>query len=214
VSSITILGSGNMARGVGTRAVAGGHDVQILDRDPEKADALAGELGAGAEGRVTAGTLGDPVAGDIVVLAVVYPVTVSLVQQHAAALDGKVIVDISNPINMETFDLATPPGISAAEEVATAAPAGAKVVKAFNTTFAPTLVSGAVSGQPLDVFIAADDDDAKAAVSRLVESGGARPLDAGVLARARLLEALGLLHITLQMTRGTQFATALKLIDP
>jgi 8-hydroxy-5-deazaflavin:NADPH oxidoreductase len=213
MSSITILGSGNMARGIGTRAVAGGNDVQILDRDGQKAEALAGELGAGAEGRVRAGTIGDPVTGDIVVLAVPYPAAAPLVQQYGDALSGKVVIDITNPIDFETFDLVTPAGTSAAEEIAKVAPADAKVVKAFNTTFAGTLVSGEVSGQPLDVFIAADDDDAKAAVSRLVESAGARPLDAGVLARARLLEAAHLLHVTLQMTRGTQFNTALKLLD-
>jgi len=215
VSSITIFGSGNMARGIGRLAVAGGNDVQILDRDPKKAEALAGELsGLGKGGTVTAGTLGDAVTGDTVVLAVYYPIDVQLAQQHADALDGKVVVEISNPLDPQTYDrLITPPDSSAAEEVAKVAPAGAKVVKAFNTTFAGTLAEGWVAGQPLDVFIAGDDADAKAAVSRLVESGGQRAIDAGPLNRARQLEALGFLHIGLQTARGTQYNTAIKLLD-
>jgi len=213
VSSITILGSGNMARGIATRALAGGNDVQILDREPKKAADLASEL-SGGKGTVTSGAIGDPIAGDIVVLAVYYPVTVSLVQQHADALDGKVIVDIANPLDTTTWDrLVTSPDTSAAEEVAKAAPAGAKVVKAFNTTFAGTLVEGQVAGHPLDVLIAGDDADAKAALSEVVEAGGLRPIDVGPLNRARYIEGLGFLHISLQMSRGTQFDTAVKLLD-
>jgi predicted dinucleotide-binding enzyme len=93
------------------------------------------------------------------------------------------------------------------------APGDAKIVKAFNTTFAGTLVEGQVKDQPLDVFIAGDDTDAKNAVSEIVERGGLRVIDAGPLANARYLEGLGFLHIALQMSRGTQFSTAVKLID-
>ena len=62
------------------------------------------------------------------------------------------------------------------------------MVKAFNTTFAGSLVDGQVAGQPLDVFVASDDDDAKAKVRELAESAGLRVLDAGPLAHARQLE--------------------------
>ena len=86
------------------------------------------------------------------------------------------------------------------------------MVKAFNTTFAGTLAAGEVEGQPLDVLIAGDDDAAKRAVSELVESAGLRPLDVGDLSKARWLEGIGFLHIGLQLSRGTNFATAVKLI--
>jgi predicted dinucleotide-binding enzyme len=101
---------------------------------------------------------------------------------------------------------------SGAQEIAAAAPDGARVVKAFNTTFAGTLVEGRVAGQPLDVFIAGDDAEAKATVARLAESGGLRPVDAGPLARARELEALGYLHMTVQQSLDTGFASAVKVI--
>jgi 8-hydroxy-5-deazaflavin:NADPH oxidoreductase len=210
MSTVSILGAGNMARGIATRALAGGNDVQILARDPQDAATLAGELG----GTATSGTIGDPLTGDVVVLAVPYPAATSLVEQYGDQLAGKVVVEISNPLDPETYDrLVTPADSSAAQEIAKVAPGDAKIVKAFNTTFAGTLVEGQVKDQPLDVFIAGDDTDAKNAVSEIVERGGLRVIDAGPLANARYLEGLGFLHIALQMSRGTQFSTAVKLID-
>ena len=210
MSTVSILGAGNMARGIATRALAGGNDVQILARDPQDAITLAGELG----GTATSGTIGDPLTGDVVVLAVPYPAATSLVEQYGDQLAGKVVVEISNPLDPETYDrLVTPADSSAAQEIAKVAPGDAKIVKAFNTTFAGTLVEGQVKDQPLDVFIAGDDTDAKNAVSEIVERGGLRVIDAGPLANARYLEGLGFLHIALQMSRGTQFSTAVKLID-
>jgi 8-hydroxy-5-deazaflavin:NADPH oxidoreductase len=208
MSSITILGAGNMARGIGARAVAGGNDVQILARDAAKASALADELGAQA----TSGTLGDPISGDIVVLAMYYDVAKNVAAQHADALAGKTVVDISNPIDTATFaGLVVPADSSAAQQIAQILPR-ANVVKAFNTTFAGTLVAGEVDGRPLDVLIAGDDEAAKQAVVEFVTSTGQRPLDVGELAKARWLEGIGFLHIGLQLSRGTNFATAVKLI--
>ena len=85
---------------------------------------------------------------------------------------------------------------------------------AFNTTFAGTLVEGAVGGQPLDVFLASDDDDAKAVLAGLIEAGGLVAIDAGPLHRAQQLEGLALLGITLQFRLGTGFGTAWKLVRP
>jgi predicted dinucleotide-binding enzyme len=201
---ITIVGTGNMARGIGARALAGGHDVTFVGTDPEKAKALAGELGGSAGA-------GERVEGDLVVLAVPYTAAADIVREHAGDLAGKVVVDITNPVDLTTFEPLPVEG-SGAQEIAAAAPSGARVVKAFNTTFAGTLVEGKVAGQPLDVFIAGDDEDAKATVSQLVESVGLRPVDAGPLARARELEALGYLHMTIQQPLGTGFGSAVKVI--
>ena len=148
---------------------------------------------------------------DVVVLAVYYPDAKGAVEQYGGGLSGKVLIDITNPVN-ETIDgLVTPPDGSAAQELAASAP-GARVVKAFNTTFAGTLIDGQVAGQPLDVFLAGDDEEAKASVSKLVEDGGLRPIDAGPLKRARELEAAGLLHMSVQGTLGTGFGSALKIV--
>jgi 8-hydroxy-5-deazaflavin:NADPH oxidoreductase len=210
MATITIIGTGNMARGIAARALAAGHDIQLLGSTRQKAEMLAKELDSD---RITTGESGDALTGDIVFLAVWYPVATQLVQQLGDALAGKVVVDITNPVDVETFDgLVTPADSSAAEEIAKLVPAGAKVVKAFNTTFAGTLVVGQVDGRPLDVLIASDDDDAKATVTEFAESAGLRPLDAGPLRRARQLEALGFLHMTLQPNFGGAYSTAVKVL--
>jgi predicted dinucleotide-binding enzyme len=206
---VTIIGAGNMGRGIGTRAIAGGHGVEIVDRDPAEAHALADELGEAAIPLAP----GAPFGGEIVVLAVYYPGIKDAVRDYAENLAGKAVVDITNPVDTETWDrLATAPGSSAAEEVAQLVPQGAHVVKAFNTTFASTLVAGDVAGSQLDVFIAADDEGAKRKVSQLVSDGALRPIDVGPLHRAQQLEHLGLLHIVIQQPLGLGFASAVKLL--
>ena len=145
--------------------------------------------------------------------AVYYPGIKDAVRQYADQLAGKVVVDITNPVNTQTWDsLATAPGSSSAEETQQLVPEGTAVVKAFNTTFAGTLVAGEVGGQPLDVLIAGDDDNAKQKVSQLVSDGGLRPVDVGPLARAQQLEQLGFLHISLQQPLGLNFGSAVKLL--
>ncbi len=204
---VTIIGTGNMARGIGSRLVSGGHAVTLLGTERSNAEALAADLG----GSVTVGIVGDPVADDVVVLAVWYPVTLQVAQQAGSQLDGKVVVDISNPLDTETFEPIVPDAGSGAEELAAAVP-GARVVKAFNTTFAGTLSSGEVSGQQLDVLLASDDEGAKRTVASLVESSGLRAVDAGPLRRARQLEALGYLHMAVQEGLGTGYGSAVKIV--
>jgi 8-hydroxy-5-deazaflavin:NADPH oxidoreductase len=137
-----------------------------------------------------------------------------VVRRLGAALDGKVVVDISNPLNPTYDGLVTAPGTSAAETIRAALPAHARLVKAFNTTFAGTLVAGQVAGQPLDVFIAGDDADAKETVATLVRDGALDPVDVGPLERARQLEQLGFLGISLQGPLGTGFMSGWKLVMP
>jgi 8-hydroxy-5-deazaflavin:NADPH oxidoreductase len=209
MSSLSIIGSGNMARGIATRALPGGNRVQILARQKDKAAALAADLA----GEVTAGTIGEPLAGDIVVLAVPYDAAAPLIREYADRLDDKIIVDITNPIDWASFDRLVVPGTSSgAQEIANTAPSGAKVVKAFNTTFAGTLLAGQVAGEPLDVLIAGDDPAAKKAVADVVVGGGMRPIDAGPLRRAQQLEHAGFLHMALQEPLGTGYASALRFL--
>ncbi|HEY7974997.1 MAG TPA: NADPH-dependent F420 reductase [Ktedonobacterales bacterium] len=211
---ITIIGAGNMARGIGSRLVAAGEPLTIMDRTPEHAEALAHDLQeqATSGATVTTAPLGGPIKDNTVVLALYYPIEKEVVPQLREQLAGKTIVEITNPLN-ETFDdLATPPGTSAAEEVAEMVP-DAHVVKAFNTTFAGTLTQGQVKGVRLDVFLASDDADAKTHLGAILASGGLRPLDVGPLKRARQLEGLGLLHIGQQFSLNTNFGSAVKIIS-
>jgi len=212
--NVTIIGSGNMGRGIGTRAVAGGHSVTFVDSNPETAEKTAADVKASAKkgAKVSAASIGNVELGDLVILAVAYGTNIEIAKQLGTKLAGKVVVDIANPLNSTYDGLATAADSSSAEDLAKAVAPGAKVVKAFNTTFAGTLIAGEVAGQKLDVFIAGDDADAKSKVAQLVTDGGMRAIDTVPLHRARQIEAMQLLQITLQGTLGTNWGSAVKIL--
>ena len=189
MSTISIIGAGGMAKAIAGRVAKAGHTVEVVSRDAAKARALANQLATGT----TVGTYGVAPAGDIVILAVPYTSAAAVVAEYGDALNGKVIIDITNPVAPDLSGLVTPHGSSGAQEIAKGAPAGAHVVKAFNTIFGHVLAKG----ERLDAFIAADDAQAKARVSTFLESLGLRPLDIGGLHMAQTLEALGLMMIGL-----------------
>jgi predicted dinucleotide-binding enzyme len=203
---VTIIGAGNMARGIGTRVVAGGNEVELIDQNPDDARSLADDLGDAA-------AAADAPSGEIVVLALPYEAIAAAVEQHRDGLAGKVVVDIANPAEWSTMDrLVTPQDSSSAEETAKLVPGDARVVKAFNTTFAGTLVAGEVAGQKLDVLIAGDDEQAKQQLASVVEAGGLRPIDVGPLKRARLLEQVALFHMAIQDQLGSGYGSTVKLV--
>ncbi|HEV7147906.1 MAG TPA: NADPH-dependent F420 reductase [Pedococcus sp.] len=175
MAHLSIIGTGNMGQAIAAVAGRGGHSVQLL-----------GQADSHSE-----------VTGDIVVLAVPYPAVSAVLAERGESLAGKVVVDITNPLNFETFDsLTVPADSSAAAEIAAALPQS-RVLKAFNTTFAGTLAAGTVGGLTTTVLIAGDDADAKSTLAGVITSGGLKAIDAGSLSRARELEAIGFLQITL-----------------
>jgi predicted dinucleotide-binding enzyme len=189
MSTISIIGSGSMAAAIGGRIARAGHTVEVASRDPAKARALADQLAGGA----TTAAYGAAPAGDIVILALPYGGAAAVVADYGDALDGKLIVDVTNPVSADLTGLVTPHGSSGAQEIAKGVPAGAHVVKAFNTIFGHVLAKGG----RLDAFIAGDDAQAKARISAFLESLGLRPLDVGGLQMAATLESLGLMMISL-----------------
>lgn len=191
MTSISVIGTGNMGSAIAGVAAKGGASVQIVARDLTKAQQLA----AGFDG--TAAAFGDALSGDVVVLALPYPALEDVVKTYGSQLAGKVVVDVTNPVDFDTFDgLVVPADSSAAAELQAALP-GAKVVKAFNTNFAATLFSGEVGGVPTTVVVAGDDDSAKAQLTQIISAGGVVVADAGSLKRARELEAVGFLQMVL-----------------
>jgi predicted dinucleotide-binding enzyme len=206
---VTIIGTGNMARAISARLLAGGHQVTFVATAWAKAEALADELRG--EGEISPS---ETVDGEVVVLAVPYTQAPHAVRQHADALSSAIIIDPTNPVDFAALEPIRVELGSAAAVIEAAAPDGARVVKAFNTTLAGPLRAGHVAGQPLDVLLAGDDAAAKATVSQLVSDGGQRPIDVGELARARELEAMGYLHMRVQGPLGTFFDTSLKILTP
>jgi len=175
VAHLSIIGTGTMGQAIAAVAAKGGHTVQLLGRSD--ADVA--------------------VNGDIVVLAVPYPAVGDVIAKRGESLAGRIVVDITNPLNFETFDsLVVPTDSSATAEIAAALPRS-RVLKAFNTTFAATLAAGTVGALTTTVLIAGDDADAKADLAGVVASGGIKAVDAGSLDRARELEAIGFLQLTL-----------------
>lgn len=175
MAHVNVIGTGNMGQAIAGLVAKSGSTVELFNQgDHDKA-----------------------LTGDIVVLAVPYPAIADVVARRGAELAGKVVVDITNPLDFETFDgLTVPADSSATAELAAALPES-RVVKAFNTTFAATLASGEVGGAPTTVLIAGDDADAKALLAGIVAGSGLRAIDAGALKRARELEAIGFQQITL-----------------
>jgi predicted dinucleotide-binding enzyme len=173
MTTVSIIGTGNMGNAIGGVVAAGGNTVEYVTRDT------------------------DTLTGDIVVLAVPHPALDEIVAERRDQLAGKIVVDITNPVNFETFDsLVVPADSSRAAQLAEALPEST-VVKAFNTNFAATLASKTIGGRQTTVLIAGDDADAKQALAEVVRAGGLDAVDAGSLKRARELEAIGFLQITL-----------------
>jgi NADPH-dependent F420 reductase len=206
--SIGIVGAGNMGRSIATQLAQTGEDVSLTDRNPGKAETVVAEIPGDA---VRAADVSDALASDVVVLALWYPGTTDFAGEHADELDGKIVVDISNPLDESWIRLGIDPSTSAAELLAEQLP-GSRIVKAFNTTHAPALADGQVDEIALDVLLASDDDAAKSQVSQLVEAAGLRPIDAGRLDNARLLERLTAFQIELSQRYGLDFRLTFKLL--
>jgi predicted dinucleotide-binding enzyme len=194
MTTISIIGAGNMATAIGTRAAAHGHTVEIMSRDAAKAKAAADQIGASA----TVGEYGTKPVGDIVFLAVLYASAVDIVRHYGDALAGKIVIETTNPFNEDASGVVTTPGNSVTQQIAAVAPESTQIVKAFNTVFRDVLVADG----PLDVYFAGGDSAARAQVMTFLESLGMRPLDGGGLETTHALEWAAILLMGLARNGG------------
>lgn len=176
MTTFSIIGTGTMANAIGGVLADGGSSVTYIAKE---------QVGAA------------PVTGDVVILAVPYPAVDSVIAAIGDQLPGKTVVDITNPLNFETFDALTVPAGSSAAALIQAQLPNSSVLKAFNTTFAATLATKKVGDNATTVLIAGDDSDAKRSLAAAIAAGGVAAIDAGSLARAHELEAIGFLQLTL-----------------
>jgi NADPH-dependent F420 reductase len=190
VAHVSIIGTGTMGQAIAGVVSRGGNTADLIGHDDtDKA-----------------------VTGEVVVLALPYPAVAEVLTQRGEQLAGKVVVDITNPLDFTTFDsLVVPADSSATAEIASALPQS-RVVKAFNTTFAATLASGTLGDQPTTVLVAGDDAEAKSVVADVVTAAGLRAIDAGALERARELEALGFLQISLAAAEKVSWTGGLAIV--
>jgi predicted dinucleotide-binding enzyme len=205
---IAVIGAGNVGGGFGRAAVAAGHDVVIAAAHPEKARAVAAEIGAQAAESNTAAAEG----AQVVFLAVPGTEAPAVAAEIAPVLQGAVVVDATNPLNA-TFDGLAIEGISGAADVRQAA-AGAPVVKAFNTVFAGRYAAPTEQGSPLKVLVAGDDAAARSTVAELAGSLGFAPVEVPSLRFARSLEESAFLNIALNAGNGWVWQSHFQLVGP
>lgn len=204
---IAIIGAGNVGTALATSFVRSGHDVVITSRDAQDAAAAAA-----ASGATTAPSNVAAVEGVDVIIPAVYVTSFPEVAADiATAATGIPVVDVSNRMSFGADGPETDTSSSNAEDLAALLP-GSPVVKAFNTLFASRQLDPITEGVTLDGFVAGDDAAAKATVLGLVRSIGLRPIDAGPLVRARQLEGLAFLNMTLNIANQGTWQSGWKLI--
>lgn len=185
---IAVIGNGNIGSGLAGALAKAGHDAVAHGRADDLRAAVAN--------------------AEAVVLATPYQAAADLAGK--ADFSGKLVIDVSNPVNAEFSGLEIGHDSSAAEEIARLLP-GASVVKAFNTIFAQHYAGDlSVEGKPMQTFVAADDEAARETVKGLAADIGLTPVDAGPLKNARYLEPIGFMNIQLGyvLGRGTAIAPA------
>lgn len=205
---IAIIGTGNVGSALAASFVHAGHKVTVAGRDAEKARRVAGTTGATA-----AATNRDAVAAaEVVIFAVPFVQSAESVARDIADLvDGKVVIDVTNPLKATYDGLISDEGPSGAERIQAWLP-GARVVKAFNTLLASRMADPAAAGGPTDAFVATDDAAAGATVVELARSIGLHAVAVVPLAMARHLEGLAFLNITLNMANGGSWQSSWRLV--
>lgn len=181
MTSISIIGTGKMGSAITEVSARAGASIQIIRR-------RAGTGSSPKRSDADYGLVGDDLTGDLVVLAVPYEAYPHILEHYRDRLNGKIVVDISNPIDFTTYDeLLVPPDSSTAIELSKGLPLGVTVIKAFNVNLGDTLSTGTNGTTPTTVLFAGDDSEAKITVAALIEAAGLRAVDAGPLSRAREL---------------------------
>lgn len=207
---IAIIGAGNVGSALGTGWTGKGHGIVYGVRDPG-APKLREVLSA-CHGKARAATVAEAASSaSVIVLATPWSAARDAVSA-AGDLNGKTLVDATNPLRPGADGLAVGPDTSAAEQIAQWA-AGANVVKAFNTTGSGNMQDPLYHGEPITMFICGDSEDAKRTVGRLASDLGFDVVDAGALVAARHLESLALFWVHLAYKVGMGRDIAFKLVS-
>jgi predicted dinucleotide-binding enzyme len=205
---VAIIGSGKVGKALATSSLRAGHSVTLTATTPEKAAEAAKATGAhAATSNVEA--IKD---ADLVILAVPTSKLGDVFRDLGSAIDGKVVLDVTNRINTQNPGEVLE-GLSNAEEILKRHPK-VRVVKGLNHAFSARHANPTVNGTQLDGFVAGDDQGAKDTALEFVGSIGFRPIDAGPLVMARAIEGMGLLIVMLQIKHGWPWQNGWKLVGP
>ena len=213
--TIAIIGAtGKMGSALARSLSRGAYRLLLFSGQKEKAEALAGEIrkenpAADIECRLCPADASWE--ADIIIPAVPYAAEKELAQKISAFATRKIVVSISNPLNGDYSGLLTPSGNSAGEAMQQLLP-DARVVKAFNTTYAADFGQPSINGQKVDSFIAGDDKESVETVMEMVRTAGFNPVVAGALSVSRTLEAMQLLLIQLTVRNGYNWLAGWKIL--
>lgn len=171
--NITIFGHGHLASAVGKNFTESGNEVAYVTHET------------------------DAKIGDLAVLAVPYSAIKDIVKRYSKRLAGKIVVDATNPINFQNWTLTVPADSSSAAETAKLLPES-KILKAFNTVTAASLTDGKLTNDTAaQVLVAGDDETAKQSLAKSLAESPLEIVDVGDLARARDLESLGMIELSM-----------------
>jgi len=205
---VAVIGTGNMGTGLGRQFAAAGHDVVVGSRDPARAEAKAKEIGA-----VAHGTYADAIAQADAFLLAVNWWDIEETFPKLGNVEGKILIDCTNPYTDNTYSTPADLGGRSAAEVIQERLPGARVVKAWNHVYAQIVNSSPVfDGQAASVLLASDDAEAKETVAALARDAGYDPVDAGPLWDALNVEKVAGVMVTIAYVVGEGFDQALKII--
>jgi hypothetical protein len=193
-SKVAIIGTGNIGSAVATNLVKGGRSVIVANHNPEKAKALAQQLGNNVQALDISAALTE---ADIIVLAIYFNPIQEFLKQYASELQGKIVVDPSNPIAPAEgggFKKIIGETESAGQILSTQLPKGAKLVKALGTLGAATLGSAAHQTPANVLFYATDDTSINTEIEQLIRDNGFEPVRIGGLEQSIRIEVFGDLH--------------------
>lgn len=190
---IAIIGAGNVGGTLAKKWGGKGHTILLGVREPDSQEyqPLLAEIGSRAQLLLPRDAV---VAADVILLATPWSAAESVVRELAPLLQGKTLIDCTNPLKRDLSGLTHGLDTSGGEQVQSWAPA-AKVVKAFNTTGFNIMADPRVDGRAAVMYYCGNDSAAKSHVRQLIEEVGFEPADAGPLVTARLLEPFALLWI-------------------
>ena len=188
---IGMIGDGNVGTALTQGLTRAGYDAQAVGKEPGRVRRVA-------------------LDADVLLLAVPFGERENAIREMGDAVDGKVLVDVTNALGPDGA-FAAGPERSGAEEVQALA-RSAKVVKAFNTVFAQHMGTGALHGERLTVLAAGDDAEAREVVLRMARDIGFDAVDAGPLRNARWLETLGYLTVQLGYVQDMGPAIGFRLV--
>ena len=213
--TIAVIGaSGNMGSAISKSLSKGNYRLLLFSNEKQKTEALINEIKnshAAADLEALECPTDASWEADVIILAVPFQAEKELAEKIREVANQKIVISIANPLNEAYEGLVTSPGTSAAEELQKLLP-NAKVVKAFNTTFAADFITPVIDGKQVDSFIAGNDEEALQTISELVTTAGFNPIVAGDLSVSRTLEAMQLLLIRLGMKYNYNWLAGWKIL--